>query len=86
MHASAPPPLSYFVGEALSPLIEAYVEVNHLKQLYRRGWLQRGIPAERCESVAEHSFGVAVLSLFLLDAHFPTLDRIKVLQMALLHA
>ena len=85
MNANAPPPLSHFVGEELSSLIEAYVEVNHLKQLYRQGWLRRGIPPERCESVAAHSFGVAVLSLFLLDAHFSTLDRDKVLQIALLH-
>lgn len=67
------------------PLIEAYFELNRLKQLYRQGWLQRGIAPARCESVAEHSFGVTVLALFLADAHFAHLDRDKLLQMALLH-
>ena len=52
---------------------------------WRQGWLRRGIPERRCESVAEHSFGVAVLALFLVDAHFPELDRDKVLRLALLH-
>lgn len=69
----------------LSPIIEAYFEFNHLKQLYRQGWLQRGVPHARCESVAEHTFGVAVLALFLSAAHLPDLDVSKVLRMALLH-
>ena len=56
-----------------------------MKQLYRQGWLKRGIPRERCESIAEHSFGVALLSLWLSEAHFPELETGKVLRMALLH-
>lgn len=72
-------------GPNISPIIEAYFEFNHLKQLYRQGWLRRGISPERCESVAEHSWGVALLALFLADACFPTLDRDKTVRMALLH-
>ncbi|NJN97953.1 MAG: HD domain-containing protein [Anaerolineales bacterium] len=85
MHIKAPLPLTHLQGKPTLPLIEAYFEFNHLKQLYRQGWLRRGIPPEQCESVAEHTFGVAMLAMFLADAHFPDLDLIKVLRLALLH-
>jgi putative hydrolase of HD superfamily len=85
MDSKASIPVSQLHVSPVAPLIEAYFEFNHLKQLYRQGWLQRGVPHARCESVAEHTFGVAVLALFLADAHFPELDALKVLRMALLH-
>lgn len=69
----------------LSPPMRAYVEWSQLKQLYRQGWLRRGIRPEQCESVAEHTFGVALLTLILVDSYFPELDREKALRMALLH-
>lgn len=71
--------------EDTPPWIRLYFELVHLKQLYRQGWLRRGVAPERCESVAEHSFGVAVLALFLAEEHFPDLDADKVLRLALLH-
>ena len=77
--------LSLPPGKEAAPFIQAYFELCHLKQLFRQGWLRRGIPRERCESVAEHSFGVAVLALWLAQAHSPRLDQNKVLRMALLH-
>ncbi|ETW95356.1 MAG: phosphodiesterase [Candidatus Entotheonella factor] len=85
MDTKASIPASQLSLRQVSPLIEVYFEFNHLKQLYRQGWLQRGIPHARCESVAEHTFGVAVLALLLAEAHFPDLDACKVLRMALLH-
>jgi putative hydrolase of HD superfamily len=85
VHVKAALPLTLFDGEQLSSLVEVYLEFSHLKQLYRQGWLRRGVPEQRCESVAEHSFGVAVLALFLVDAYFPELDRDRVLRMSLLH-
>ena len=85
MHTKASIPVSQLSTRQVAPLIEAYFEFNHLKQLFRQGWLQRGIPHARCESVAEHTFGVAVLALFLADAHFPDLNASKVLRLALLH-
>jgi putative hydrolase of HD superfamily len=85
MHVKAPFPLDLFAGERLSPIVEAYVEFSHLKQLYRQGWLRRGIAEQRCESVAEHALGVAMLALFVLDAYPLGLDRDKVLRLALLH-
>ncbi|MBL6981661.1 MAG: HD domain-containing protein, partial [Anaerolineales bacterium] len=62
-----------------------YFEISHLKQLYRQGWLQRGVSPDSCESVAEHTFGVALLAFLLADTHYPDLDALKVLRMALIH-
>ncbi len=84
MKTKAPHPISSLQNNTY-PIIRAYFEFVHLKQLYRQGWLARGIPAERCESVAEHTLGVAVTAMFLADSHFPELDSLKVLRMALIH-
>lgn len=65
--------------------LRAYFELSHLKQLYRQGWLRRGISTLRCESVADHTFATALLSYWLARAEFPELDAERVLQMALMH-
>ena len=85
MKTKAPLPLEQLHGKQVLPLIKAYFEFNHLKQLYRQGWLLRGVPPERCESVADHTFGVALLAMLLAETHFPDLDAGKVLRLALLH-
>lgn len=84
MHTKAPLPISLLDGKNTLPIIEAYFEFNHLKQLYRQGWLQHGIEPKHCESVAEHSFCVALLGLLLAD-QYPELDVNKVVRMALIH-
>ena len=85
MQQKALPALSRLSWGQLSPLLEVYLEFQHLKQLYRQGWLQYGLQKEICESVAEHSFAVTVLALFIADSYFPNLDQKKVIVMALLH-
>jgi putative hydrolases of HD superfamily len=91
MEIKAENPAGLLQEKEAAPIIRAYFELCHLKQLFRQGWLRRGIPRERCESVAEHSFGVAVLALWLSQAYYPqrcsgpSLDQNKVLRMALLH-
>lgn len=84
MH-KAPLPLAHLKGRTTLPIIEAYFELNHLKQLYRQGWLLRDIARARCESVADHTFGLAVLALLLAESYFPELDLLKVVRLALLH-
>jgi putative hydrolase of HD superfamily len=70
-------------------LIDLLLETMTLKRMPRTGWLMRGVP--HVESVADHSFGVAFLSLLLCDAIQASgnppqaLDREKILIMALLH-
>jgi putative hydrolase of HD superfamily len=85
MQTKASLPSDLLTGFRVSPILSAFFEFTHLKQLYRQGWLKRGVPPERCESVAEHSLGVAILALWLSQACFPELDVTKVLCMALLH-
>ncbi len=78
-------PLEALGERSLAPLLKAYFELNHLKQLYRQGWLRRGVPIERAESVAEHVFSMAMLAWWIADAHFPQLDRDRVIRMVLAH-
>lgn len=62
------------------------VRAVRLKSLPRTGWLDRGVPPAETESVAAHSFGVALLAW--LAAHAaadPALDPGRVLVLALLH-
>lgn len=49
--------------DAADPTFDAYLQAMHLKRLFRQGWLKRGVREEDCESVADHSFGVALLAL-----------------------
>ncbi len=63
-------------------VINVFQSFLRLKSLYRQGWLQREVPEDKNESVADHSFGIAMLALLLCPAH---LDKLKVLEIALLH-
>ena len=78
-------PIQLLTGRNASSLVRLYFEFNQLKHLYRQGWLQRGIPLENVESVAEHTLGVALLTLWLAEAYFPAVDADKALRMALVH-
>lgn len=85
MKTRAPLPALLLEGRSAPALVVAFFELNHLKQLYRQGWLKRGIPEARCETVAEHVFSMAMLGWWLVDASFPELDRDRVLRMVLAH-
>jgi putative hydrolase of HD superfamily len=70
-------------------LVDLLLESTTLKRMPRTGWATRGVP--HVESVAEHSFGVAFVTLALADIlrsgddSNGGLDLEKVLIMALLH-
>lgn len=85
MKTKAPPPVSHLDGKSTHPLIRAWFEMAQLKQLYRQGWLRVGVPEAQCESVAEHSLGVAFLTLLLADQLIEGVDAPRALRMALLH-
>lgn len=55
-----------------------------LKAISRTGWLDRGVPGPEVESVASHSFQTALLA-WLAAAADPTLDRDRILKLALIH-
>lgn len=77
-------PVLHLRGKNAHPLIELFFEINHLKHIFRKGWLRK-IPPENCESVAEHTLGTALLAWILADKFFPRLDQEKVLKLALIH-
>ena len=71
-------------------VLRAFVRMMDLKGLYRQGWLKRGVPELRAESVADHSFGTALLALLLADHlgetdEFAGLDPHRCIEMALIH-
>ena len=68
-------------------MLAALVELQRLKRLDRTGWTLRGLP-NGTESVAAHSFGVAVTAMLLADElqeRGVAIDLEKVLRTALLH-
>lgn len=71
------------IEPAADRLCELLLQAGRLKTTPRTGWVQRGVP--RAESVADHSHGVAVAALLLLDQVEGALDRARVLTMAVLH-
>lgn len=67
-------------------IIDTLVSLDPLADLPRTGWLLRGV--RPCESIADHSFGVALVALMLTDAlraEGAVVDGERVLRMALLH-
>lgn len=67
-------------------IIDVLQKLDPLSELPRTGWLLAGI--RPCESIADHSFGVAVAAMLLVDAmraRGETVDGERVLRMALLH-
>ena len=72
------------------PALSSYLRLMRLKRLYRQGWLKRGLPEELCESVAEHSFGTALLALLIAGeagrgGEFGELDSGRAALLALVH-
>lgn len=74
---------NFSAPENNSAELNLFMEFFKLKALYRQGWLKAGIKKEKCESVAEHSFMVALISIFL--AEKKGLDTLKATKMALVH-
>jgi putative hydrolases of HD superfamily len=69
-------------ARVLDALIDTGPKLGALKRLPRTGWLQRGVADP--ESIAEHSYAVAMLALLAGDA-VEGIDRERLLRMALLH-
>ncbi len=69
-----------------SPIIGIYFQINHLKQLFRRGYLLNNrVPVEKCESVADHCFGMLVLAWFLSEKISLNLDTTKIFKLIIAH-
>jgi putative hydrolase of HD superfamily len=84
-------PESHNAKTGLDPaagLLHLVRQLQRLKRVPRQGWLDRGVPPLDTESVADHSFGVALLAwMAALDARAAgaNLDPVRVLELALIH-
>ena len=76
---------SKLLTEKTHPMIEIFFEYAQLKNLYRQGWLKRGVSELDCETVADHSFGVALLGYTIAEEYRPDLDSVKVMKLGLFH-
>lgn len=85
MQTKAPPPIAALAGKSTHPVVRAWFEMCQLKQLFRQGWLRVGVSPAQCESVAEHSLGVAFLTLLLAENEVGGVDAVRAVRMALLH-
>jgi putative hydrolase of HD superfamily len=65
-------------------IVRLYMEFFHLKQIYRKGWLLRGVKKKKCESDADHTLGMVVLAI-LIYSRIPEIDVLKLLQMIVIH-
>ena len=68
-------------------MISVLLELQRLKRLDRTGWVLRGLPPG-AESVAAHTYGVALTAMLLADecaARGAGVDTERVLRIALLH-
>lgn len=72
--------------ERVSTVIALYFQISQLKQLFRQGWLRDGkISEAKCESVADHCFGMVSLGWFICDQFHLGLDMLKVFKMIIAH-
>lgn len=72
--------------ERADRILDVMLGVDPLADLPRTGWLLRGV--RPCESLADHSFGVAFLAMLFVDAiraEGGSVDGERVLRMALVH-
>lgn len=69
-------------------VISFYMQYNHLKNIYRQGWLKVRIGLEhkeKCESVAEHSFSMALLAITIIEKYKLSYNLLKCIKMCIIH-
>jgi putative hydrolase of HD superfamily len=64
-------------------ILQLLLHANQLKRIPRTGWVMRGVAD--AESVSDHTFGVAFVSLVLAQFLERSIDTAKLLSMALIH-
>jgi putative hydrolase of HD superfamily len=72
------------VSDPTAGLLDLLRTLARLKRLPRTGWVDRGVPPDEVESVADHSLLTALVA-WLAAAMDPALDRDRVLKLALVH-
>lgn len=74
------------MSERAARIVDVVMGLDPLADLPRTGWLLRGV--RPCESIADHSWGVALVTMLLVDAlraEGATVDGEKALRIAIVH-
>lgn len=74
------------MSERADRILRTVVALDTLSDLPRTGWLLRGV--RPCESIADHSFGVVLITMMLVDALREdgiAIDGERALRMAIVH-
>lgn len=69
-------------------VIRFYLQYAHLKNLYRQGWLKNLIGMEhkeKCESVADHSWSLALLAISIIEKYELDYNISKCMKLAIIH-
>ena len=78
----------YKDGGIKNDIISFYLQYSHLKNLYRQGYLKVRLGLEwkdKCESVADHSWGLAMLAMSIIEKYKLDLDINKCMKLAIVH-
>ena len=81
-------PYNEFKNNIQNDVLKLYYQFIHLKNLYRQGWLTNiiGMDAEnKVESVADHSWSVAMLCMYIIQKYNLDLDLDKCIKLAIVH-
>lgn len=68
--------------------IKLFLQLSHLKNLYRQGWITKLLGMEykdKVETVAEHSWSVAMLSMSIIEKYNLNYNLEKCIKLALIH-
>lgn len=71
--------------EKYNNILNFYKEYIKLEQIIRKGWLMRNVPAERLESVADHTLQLIMLSNIIVKELKLKIDMTKLTEMILIH-
>jgi len=69
-------------------LIKFYYQFNHLKKIYRQGWIKNLLGKERAneiESIADHSWSVAMLAISIIEKYKLDYDITKCMKLSIIH-
>ncbi|HCC07844.1 MAG TPA: phosphodiesterase [Clostridiales bacterium] len=75
------------IGKSENSVISFYFQLNQLKNLYRQGWIKlKGEEFRiKCESVADHSFSLAMLCDTIIKKYDLDIDAMHCLKMCMVH-
>lgn len=81
-------PYNKYKGLVNNDILKLYYQYNHLKNIYRQGWLTSLIGMEhkdKAESIADHSWSVTMLALSIIEKYGLDYNLEKCMKLSLVH-